>query len=181
MDECQPGSCAMDGQDERRGKAAEKEVRDAVVAPVGAVAAPAERDDAVEAALEQRRRAVTRRRQIGQQARVPEEERDREVRRHRDDVPRERRAELRPHPHLGGVRDEPVGEPRASQMQDGKAARLNHREERHPFGESVDRRPPAHLEEQEDGRDERPGMTDPDPPDEVDDREGPRHGDVVPP
>src|SRR6185369_2356539 len=41
------------------------------------------------------------------------------------------------------------------------------------LGEAVDRRAPVLVEQQKDGRDQRSGVTDTDPPDEVDDRECP--------
>jgi hypothetical protein len=51
----------------------------------------------------------------------------------------------------------------------------------HGLGEAVDRRPPLLAEEKQDGRDERAGVADADPPDEVDDVERPADGDVVAP
>ena len=54
-------------------------------------------------------------------------------------------------------------------------------EERHRLSEAVDRRPPLLPEEQQDGRDEGAGVTDTDPPDEVDDVERPPHRHVVAP
>ena len=66
-------------------------------------------------------------------------------------------------------------------MQERKQARAGHGEERHRLGESVDRRPPVLLEQEEDRRDQGAGVADADPPDEVDDREAPHHRDVDPP
>ena len=63
----------------------------------------------------------------------------------------------------------------------GKSPRHRHREERHRLGEAVDRGAPLLLEEQEDRRDERAGVADADPPDEVGDVEGPGDRDVVAP
>ena len=63
----------------------------------------------------------------------------------------------------------------------GKSPAWTIGEERHPFGEAVDRRAPGDLEQEQDRRDERPGVPNPNPPDEVDDREGPGDRDVVPP
>jgi hypothetical protein len=51
-------------------------------------------------------------------------------------------------------------------------------EERHRFGESVDRGSPILPHQQQDRADKRPGVADADPPDEVDDRKPPRHGHV---
>ena len=66
-------------------------------------------------------------------------------------------------------------------MQERKQARAGHGEQRHRLGESIDRGPPVLLEQQEDRRDQGAGVADPDPPDEVDDREAPHHRDVDPP
>jgi hypothetical protein len=71
--------------------------------------------------------------------------------------------------------------PGAPQVQDRKHRRLHDREQRHRLGEAVDGRAPALLEQQQDRGDERPGMADPDPPNEVDDRVGPGDRDVVAP
>ena len=51
-------------------------------------------------------------------------------------------------------------------------------EDRHRFGEPVDRRAPSLLEQQQDRGDQRAGVADADPPDEVDDREAPADRDV---
>ncbi len=51
-------------------------------------------------------------------------------------------------------------------------------EERHRLGEAVDRRAPRLVQEKQDGRDQRPGVTDANPPHEVDDGESPGDGDV---
>ncbi len=59
--------------------------------------------------------------------------------------------------------------------------RAGHREERHRLGEPVDRRAPVLLEEQQNRRDQRAGVADADPPDEVDDVERPADRNVVAP
>ena len=51
-------------------------------------------------------------------------------------------------------------------------------EQRHRLGEAVDRGAPLLVEQQQDGRDQRAGVADADPPDEVDDREAPADRDV---
>ena len=48
-------------------------------------------------------------------------------------------------------------------------------EQRHRLGEAVDRRAPFLVQQQQDRRDQRAGVADADPPDEVDDREAPGH------
>ena len=51
-------------------------------------------------------------------------------------------------------------------------------EQRHRLGEAVDRGAPVLSEQQEDRGDERAGVANADPPDEVDDGEGPADRDV---
>jgi hypothetical protein len=45
--------------------------------------------------------------------------------------------------------------------------------QRHGFGETVDRIAPRLIQQQQNRRDQRSGVADTDPPDEVDDREAP--------
>ena len=66
-------------------------------------------------------------------------------------------------------------------MEDGENAGADHGEDRHRLGEAVDAGPPLLPEEEEDGRDQRAGVTDADPEHEVDDGEAPGHRDVVAP
>jgi hypothetical protein len=63
--------------------------------------------------------------------------------------------------------------PGTAKVQDREHARAHHREERHGFRGSVDRGAPILVEEQEDGGDERAGVADTDPPDQVHDGETP--------
>ena len=56
----------------------------------------------------------------------------------RGGVPGQGAAKLRPNAHRRGVRDQPVEEPRAAQVQQRIEAGLNDREERHRLGEAVD-------------------------------------------
>ena len=175
------GDDGVHRQDERRRQSAEQAVGHAVVALMARRAAPAEREDAVDVALPACRRAVAHRREIGNEAEVPEEQRDGEVGRDRGHVPRQRALEVGPHLHRRGIGHEPVGEPRAAEVEERKESRLHDREQRHRLGEAVDRGAPFLLEEQEDRGDERAGVADPDPPDEVGDGERPGDGDVVAP
>jgi fructoselysine-6-P-deglycase FrlB-like protein len=54
-------------------------------------------------------------------------------------------------------------------MQNGKHARASDSEQRHGFGETVDRRTPILFHEKENGGDQSSGMADADPPNEIDD------------
>ena len=84
-----------------------------------------------------------------------------------------RRAELRPHVHGVGQRQHPVGQPRAADVNERKHAGADHGKDGHGLGEAADGVAPALLEQQQDGRDQRAGVADADPPDEVDDGKAP--------
>ena len=123
-------------------------------------------------------RAVAQRRQVGDQADVPEQERDGDVGGDREEVPHQRAAPLRPQVHRVGIGREPVEEPRPAEVQDREQPGHRHREQRHRLGEAVDRRAPLLPQQQQDRRDEGAGVADADPPDEVGDREAPGDRDV---
>ena len=63
-------------------------------------------------------------------------------------------------------------------MQNREHAGAHDREKRHGFRESVDRVSPGLIEQQQNGRDQRAGVADTDPPDEIDDREAPADRDI---
>jgi len=63
-------------------------------------------------------------------------------------------------------------------VEEGEEPGAGDGEQRHRLGEAVDRGAPRLVQQQQDGGDQRAGMADPDPPDEVDDGEAPRHGDI---
>ena len=90
------GHDAVHRKHQRRGKTGQKQIRHFVMAPVAVRAAPAEGENAVEEFLDLRRRAIAQGRQIGNQARVPKQHRDREIGRDREHVPEQRAAEVRP-------------------------------------------------------------------------------------
>ena len=137
-------------------------------------AAPSHRERAVDHAADFRFRAIAQRREIGNQSDEPEQQRHRRVCRDREDVPDERAAELRPHVHRVRIREQPVDrEPRTSRVQHREYRRAGDGEQRHRFGEAIDRGAPCLLEEQQDRRDERARVADADPPHEVDNREAP--------
>jgi len=119
-------------------------------------------------------RTIAERAEVRHHPDVPEHDRDRRVRRYREHVPHERRPELRPHRHRQRHRKQPVSQPRTADVDDRKERGAGHGEDRHRLGETADRIPPALFEEQQNGRDQRTGVADTDPPDEVDDREAPR-------
>ena len=153
-----------------------------VVLPVAVRAAPAEREDAVERSA--RRLALARSRSVarsGIRPDVPEEQRDREVGRDREDVPHQRAAEVRPDAHLVRDGQHPVVQPDAADVDAGEDQRADDGEERHRLGGAVDRGAPLLPEQEEDRRDQRAGVADTDPEDEVGDVPGPADRDLVAP
>ena len=175
------GHDGVDRDDERRREPGEEQVADPPVLPVARRAAPAERHDPVDDPAGPVLRRVAQRREVRDEPQVPEEERDRGVGRDREHVPGERALEVRPELGRRRVRDEPPEEPRPAEVDDRVHARHRHREERHRLGEAVDGGAPLLLEEEEDRADERAGVADADPPDEVRDVERPGDRDVVAP
>src|SRR5277367_3395174 len=137
--------------------------------------APAESEHAIKELSDLRLRAVTKSRQVGDHADVPEDDRDRSVSRDRENVPEQRRAELRPDVHREGQGKEPVPKPRTARVNQREQTGADHGKDGHGFSEAVDRVAPALLKEQQNGRDQRSGMADTDPPHKVDDGEAPRH------
>ena len=66
-------------------------------------------------------------------------------------------------------------------MDEREHAGADHGKDGHGLGKAVDGVAPLLLEEQQDGRDQRSGVADTDPPNEIDDGEAPAHGDVEAP
>ena len=128
---------------------------------------PSEGEETVGDLLESTLGSIPKRGEVGDQPRVPEQQRNGEVGTHRKHVPEQWTAELRPHLHLIRKREEPVDHPNATDMDAGENAGTHHREDRHRFREPVDARPPFLSEEEEDCGDQRPGVTNADPEHEV--------------
>jgi hypothetical protein len=170
---CQPGHDAVHREHQRRRDRGQDHVRALVVLPVAVRAAPAEGERAVDALAPLAGRAITQGREVGDETDEPEEERHREVGADREHVPEKRGLEVRPDAHLVGDGEHVEEEPWPSHVDAGEDERADDREDRHRLGEAVDRGPPLLAEEEEDGRDERPGVPDADPPHEVGDVPGP--------
>src|SRR5262245_6493499 len=139
----------MNREDERRGQAGEETVSDPVMAEVPHRATPPQGEHAVYASAPELGGLIPYGCQIGQQARVPEEEAHREVGEDRRGVPRQRALELRPDVHGRRVRDHPVREPRPPEMQEWIEASLDDGEQRHRLREAIDARAPSLLEEEQ--------------------------------
>ena len=125
--------------------------------------------------------AVAQSGQIGNESDEPEQKRNGEVGGDREDVPDQRTAKLRPIPHRIGIRKQPIGEPRTSEVEHRKHPRAEHGENGHGFGGAVDGRAPLLMQQQQNRGDQRAGVADPDPPDEIHDGEAPSDGDVYAP
>ena len=72
-----------------------------------------------------------------------------------EEVPDERRAEVRPDQPLARVRKQPEREPRPPEMDDRKQRADHQREHRDDFGAARHRPAPARVHQPEDGRDQR--------------------------
>ena len=171
----------MNREHQRRGQGGQEQVGTLVAVPVADRSPPPQGKDAVGDRAEPRRRPVAERGQIGDHAHVPEEKRDGEVGPHRKEVPNQGAPELRPHLHLVGDRDRPVQHPHPPHVDSGEHEGADDGEDRHRFGEAVDRGPPFLAEEIEDRADQGARVADPDPEDEVDDRKPPHHRVLVAP
>ena len=171
----------MNREDQRRREGREDEIGALVVVPLPHGAAPSEREETVDELTDRGFRPIAHRRQIRDQADVPEQDRDGSVHADRKDVPEKRAPEVGPHTHLVGDREHPVGDPDASHVDPGEQQRAHDREDGHRLRRAVDRGAPFLPEEEEDRRDERPGVPDADPEHEVRDVPRPADGDVESP
>ena len=82
-------------------------------------APPSEGEDAVGELPGAGLRPIAHRRQVRDQADVPEQERDGSAHADREDVPEKRAPEVGPHAHLVREREHPVGDPDASHVDPG--------------------------------------------------------------
>ena len=125
---------------------------------------------------------VAKRREIRDQADVPEQCGHGRIGRDRENVPDQRAAKLRPEAHRIRIREKPVSrQPRTASMQQREHRGAGHGEKRHRLGETIDRGAPFLIEQQENGRDQGSGVTDTDPPNEVDNVERPTDRLIVSP
>ena len=189
---CQPGSDRgreverHDGvhrEHQRRREAGQDQVGLLVVAPVAGRAAPAEASSAVDVlartSLVARSRSVAR---SGTRPTYQNSSRDRGVGADREHVPEQRAAEVRPHAHLVRDREQPVR--RATDGRCGTAGRCRAQARRRSSSlrrTRLMRRAPLLPEQEQDGGDQRAGVADTDPEDEVGDVPGPADRLVVAP
>ena len=122
--------------------------------------------------------AIAQRGEVGNQTDKPEHRGDSGVRGDGKHVPHQRAAKLRPDAHRVGIWKQPVSQPRTAEVHDRIHAGLGHRKQRHGFSETVDRRAPLLSQQQQDRGDQGAGVTDSDPPDEVENVDSPGDGNV---
>ena len=92
-----------------------------------------------------------------------------------EEVPGQRRAEVRPDLARARVREQPERQPRAAEVNDRKHRADHQREHRDHFGAARDRPAPAGVNQAQDRRDQRAGVADADPEHEVGEIEAPEH------
>ena len=151
------------------------------MAPLAHGAPPAEGQEPVNELPVTRFCSIANRRQVRYQPDVPEQERDGSVDADREDVPEKRAPEVGPDAHLVRDWEHPVGDPDASHVNPWERHSAHDREDGHRLGRAIDRGAPFLAEEEEDCRDERPGVTYPDPEHEVRDVPRPADGNVEAP
>ena len=154
------GDDGAGGDDEQRGDAREHEVAHLVVGPLARAAAPAEAEDGVEVFPDLVLHPVAHGGGVGDEADVPEHDRDGKIGGDGEDVPEQRAAEVGP--DAVAVRDGPEipGEPDAADVDGGIDAGAHDGEDGHGLGGAVDAGGPALAREIEDGGDHRPGVAD---------------------
>src|ERR1700683_37504 len=140
-------------------------------------AAPAHRQHTIDDSRRAILRAIAKSGQIRNHSYEPEKERYGSVSGHGKNVPNQRAAELRPHPHGIRVGHQVVKQPWASHMQQGEHAGASYGENGHRFGEAVNRRTPLLMQEEKDGGNQRSSVPDTNPPNEIYDGESPRDRD----
>ena len=138
-------------------------------------AAPAERQDGVEALPESGRRAVPHHGRIRNQRQEQVERAADDVGRDRGDVPDQGRAEVGPQHPAVGVGDHVVEDRHPAEVNQREEAADREREQRDRLRRTGHRPPPLRLRHPQDRRDQRAGVADADPEDEVDDVEAPEH------
>jgi len=165
----------MHGEYERRRKTSQDQVRTFVREPVSMRPAPTEGEDAEDNRSRARFRAIPQRREIRNETDVPEQNRYRRVRRDGENVPEQGALEVWPHAHLVRNWEKPICEPHATDVEDGINRRCHNSEDRHRFRCTVDARTPLLPKQEENGADERSGVTDTDPENEPRDVPGPKN------
>ena len=166
----------MHRKHQRRRDAGQDQVGHLVIAPVAVGATPPHREKAVEKGvhlLARCREPVAQQAKVRNHADIPEQHRNRAVSRHREHVPLQRRAEILPDAVRVRERKEVPGQPHPPDVEQREDAGANHRENRHGLGGAVNRRAPLLAQQAKDRGDQRAGVADADPENEIDDGPAP--------
>ena len=133
---------------------------------------PAERKHPVDP-LPQAGRAIAHEREVRDHREKQEQGAARQVRRDREEVPHQWRAEVRPYSPLAGIRHEVEGKPRPAEVNDGEQCADHQREDRDDLGASRHRPAPGCIHKSQDRRNQSSRVADADPENKVRDVEGP--------
>src|SRR5882757_8616669 len=111
--------------------------------------------------------AITQRSQVRQQTNKPEKCGNRSVSGDCKNVPNERAAELRPDAHRAGIWEHVKRHPRTAGMDERENTGASNGKQRHRFRKTVDGGAPLLVQQEQNGGNQRTGVADTDPPDEV--------------
>ena len=169
------------GEHQQRRQAGQNEIGLFIIVPVPRRAGPTQREQAVKEFPHARLRPVAQQGQVGNQSHVPEQGGDDQVGVDGEHVPHQRRTELRPHAVREWNREQQPGKPDAPDVDGRIKSRHHDRENRHRLRRAPDGRAPMLPRQKQHRRNQRAGVRDADPPDEIDDVPAPRHRQVVAP
>ncbi len=157
----------MHRKHQRRCQPGQQQVSRLVAMPVTSGTAPAHRQHAVDQSKRFAAGPIAQGRKVRNQTDKPKQGGHGRVCRHREHVPHQGAAKLRPNAHGIRVRKQPVTEPRSPQVHEREDAGLRDREQGHGFRESVDRSAPLLSQQKQDCRNQSSRVTDADPPNKV--------------
>ena len=140
--------------------------------PLARRAAPAECECAVDPSA-QAGGAIAHEREVRNHRQHEKEDAAGQIRVDGEEIPHERRPEIRPDLPVARIRYQPEEQPRPAEMNDGKQRANHQREHGDHFRAARHRPPPAGVHEPEDRGDQRARMADADPEDEIGDVERP--------
>jgi hypothetical protein len=165
---------------QRRRERGEEEIHPREVPPLAIGVPPPHRQDGEDLLAHRVGLAVAEHRDVRDQPDVEEGARDGEIGEDREDVPDERALEVGPDQPPVRIRDQPEELPRASEVENRKEPGRHDGEDGHRLRASVDRRSEPCAEQVQNGRDQRPRVTNAHPENEGDDVHPPHDGRVVP-
>ena len=163
---------------QRSGQRGQIQIGPRVVPPLVVGALPADRAPGVDH-LAPARHLVAHRCHIGDEPEHQEGGGNRQIGGDGEHVPDQRRFEVGPEITLIGIRQQPVENPLAANVNDGKKPGRHDREHRHGLGRAVDRRTPGRAKEKQDRGNQRAGVPDTHPEDEGGDVHAPENRRLV--